>query len=359
MKLHTWTGLMMAGAITAAVAIPTASEATRYVAHGTMVSGPASVRVWVDGGDVFPDYSRVTLWVRPERDCYTSLFLVDTAGFIHVLNVGDGYDDGWLYGGRTYGYRACDLGLDRFDGRGIAYVFAVGSPAPFDYSYYGASVYAGNFGFRIVGDPFVGSREFYMSLLPATCRWDYVGVSYTRFYVREWVRYPSYLCAGGHVRVGDACRYCEPVYASYRCNVAAPYEAIRPVVRYKDQASYNHVVRAEQRSARYEPITQEPARSKSPVVSNGTQRVKNRESAGVAPSTARVKNARVVSTSREIARSAGLDKSRSVSAPVVAHDARSRNDSKQIAYKASSKKSSSLAPQAREKGAAKKVRQAE
>ena len=338
MKLHTWSGLMMAAAITATVAIPATSEATRYVAHGTMVSGPASVRVWVDGGDVFPDYSNVTLFVRPERDCYTSLFLVDTAGFIHVLNVGDGHYDGWLYGSRTYAYRACDLGMDRLDGRGIAYVFAVGSPVPFDYSHYGASIHAGNFGFRIVGDPFVGGREFYMSLLPATCHWDYVGVSFTRFYVREWVRYPSYLCAGGHVRVGDACRHCEPVYASYRCNVAAPYQAMRPVVRYKDQAQYNvqHVVRAAQRSGRYEPIAQGP-----------NSRVKTRE------------NVRVVSTSREIARSAGFEKAKNASAPVVARDNGSRNESRQVAYKSGKSKQSNLAPVARETGAAKKVRQAE
>lgn len=233
MKSHSWLSLALAAVV--ATAIPTDSGATRYVAHGTLVSGPASVRVWVEGGDVFDGYDELTLRVRPERDCYTSLFLVDTAGFIHVLNVNDGYDDGWLYGGRTYGYRACDLGLDRLDGRGIAYVFAVGSPVPFDYSYYGAGVFAGGFGFRVAGDPFVACREFYMSMLPAGCRWDFVGVGYTRFYVREWVRYPSYLCAGGHVRVGDACRHCEPVYTAYRCNVASPYEALRPVVRHKDR----------------------------------------------------------------------------------------------------------------------------
>jgi hypothetical protein len=330
----------MAAAISATAAIPATSEATRYVAHGTM-SGPASVRVWVDGEDVFPDYSNVTLFVRPARDCYTSLFLVDTAGFIHVLNVGDSYDSGWLYGGRTYSFRACDVGMDRLDGRGVAYVFAVGSPVPFDYSYYGASVQAGNFGFRIVGDPFVGGREFYMSLLPASCHWDYVGVGFTRFYVREWVRYPSYLCAGGHVRVGDACRHCEPVYAGYRTSVAAPYEAMRPVVRYKDHsplhANDRHVVRAAHRGARHESIA--PAHG----------RVKTRE------------HVRIVSTSRGIARNAGFEKSRAASAPLLAHDGNGRNESKQIAYKTANPKQSrsSLAPAAREKGAAKKVRQAE
>ena len=296
MKRTTWSGMILAAAVATVVSMPTSSEATRYVAHAT-VTGPVAVRVWVDGGDVFPDYNHVALRVRPDRDCYTSLFLVDTAGFIHVLNVGGPYNDGWLRGGREYAYRACDIGIDRLDGRGIAYVFAVGSPVPFDYSYYGASVYVGGFGFRVVGDPFVGCREFYMSLLPAGCRWDYVGVSYTRFYVREWVRYPSYLCAGGpgvHVHVGDACRTCAPAYASYRCNVAAPYEVIRPTVRYKDQSRHTtemrHVVRSTSESGRHAPVMKSVTRSTSTSVTRDTRTIKTRD------------NARVVSTSREIAR---------------------------------------------------------
>lgn len=330
MKNNTRSALMMAAAIAVTAALPATTQAGRYVAHGTLVSGPAAVRVWVEGGDVFQHYDDVTLWVRPERDCYTSLFLVDTAGFIHVLNV----DDGWLHGGRTYGYRACDLGMERLHGRGISYVFAVGSPVPFDYSHYGASVRVGGFGFRVVGDPFVGCREFYMSLLPANCHWDHVGVGFTRFYVREWVRYPSYLCAGGHVRVGDACHRCEPVYATYRCNVAAPYEAMRPRVRYKENvrhaADVRHVVRA---ADRYQPAREQSVR------------VKTRETV------------RVVSTSREIARSPQLTKSRTT-AQVMSHE-RAGNEPQVLAYKGhGQKQSKSLAQDSREKGARKKARQA-
>ena len=342
MKMHTWNAVMMAAAMGAAT-IPTDSHATRYVAHGTMVSGPATVRVWVDGGDVFSGYGDVTLRVRADRDCYTSLFLVDTDGFIHVLDIDNGYHDGWMYGGRTYGYRACDLGLDRLDGRGIAYVFAVGSPVPFDYSYYGAAVRVGAFGFRIAGDPFVGCREFYMSLLPATCRFDYVGVSFTRFYVREWVRYPSYLCAG-HVRVGDWCRHCEPVYASYRCSVASPYDAMRPVVRYTDRArstaDVTRVVRAVQRGG-YEPI--ERPRTNDRVVAN-TRRVKSQETV------------RVVSTSREIERHVRVETSRPATAPVVARATAAR-ESKPVMYRNHSQQQSKKA--VHQKGAATKARQAE
>jgi hypothetical protein len=197
-----------------------ASHATHFT-----VSGYAGVNVWVDGGDVFDGYEDVTVWLRAERDCYTSLLLVDTAGFIHVLNARAAGDEGWVRGGATYCYRACDLGLDRLDGCGIAYVFGIGSPVPFDYSCYGDGVFVGGFGYRITGDPFVACRDFYVSLLPATCRWDFVGVGYARFYVREWVRYPSYLCAGGpgfHVRVGGGAGF------AMTCTVcAAPIAAPR------------------------------------------------------------------------------------------------------------------------------------
>jgi hypothetical protein len=327
-------GSMMAVAIATAVLLPPKSEANpRYVAHAT-VSGPVGVRVWVEGGDVFPDFNHVTLWLRADRDCYSSLFLVDTAGFIHVLNA----SDGWLYGGRTYGYRACDLGLDRLGGRGIAYVFAVGSPMPFDYSYYGDGVCVNGFGYRVIGDPFTACREFYMSALPATCQWNYVGVSFTRFYVHEWVRYPAYLCASGayHVRVGDNCRDCAAVYATYRCNSAAPYEAMRPVVRYKsDYTSDRHIVRYDNRRT-HETLA--------PLTVKENRRIKAHDMA------------RVVSTSREIARAPRFKPEVRTFAPVEKSAARS-NAQVAVAYKGRGE--SRAVSATREKGAHKKVRDAE
>jgi len=340
MKNTTWMSSMMAVAIATAVLLPPKSEANpRYIAHATM-SGPVGVRVWVEGGDMFPDYNHVTLWLRADRDCYSSLFLVDTAGFVHVLNASDSRLDG----GRTYGYRACDLGLDRLDGRGIAYVFAVGSPMPFDYSYYGDGVCVNGFGYRVIGDPFVACREFYMSALPAACPWDYVGVSFTRFYVREWVRYPSYLCAGGayHVRVGDNCRDCASVYATYRCNSAAPYEAMRPVVRYKSgYTSDRHIVRYDTQARQ----AVAPVRTfKAPVTAKETRRIKAHDMA------------RVVSTSRAIARAPQFKPEVRTFAPAVQKSAARGNAQVAVAYKG---RGESHANATREKGAHKKVRDAE
>jgi hypothetical protein len=347
MKLTHWTGLMMGATVATAMALPVKSEATRYVAHAT-VTTPAALRVWVDGGDMFPDYSHVTLWLRADRDCYSSLFLVDTAGFIHVLNA----RDGWLYGGRTYGYRACDLGLDRLDGRGIAYVFAVGSPVPFDYSSYGDGVCGNGFGYRVVGDPFVASREFYMSTLPANSRWDCVGVSFTRFYVRDWVRYPSYLCAGGpayHVRLGDTCRDCADVYATYRCNAAAPYAAMRPSVRYKSAyAAPRHVVRYDQSQGRdaYAPMAPGQTRRFEPSMAKETRRISAHEMV------------RVVSTSREITRAPQFQPERRAYAPVVTRSNARGAQPEIVAYRGRGE-SRDVITSTREKGAHKKVREAE
>jgi hypothetical protein len=317
--------------------------------HGApfAVAGYAGVNVWVEGGDVFNDYGDVTVWLRAERDCYTSLWLVDTAGFIHVLNPQAACEDGWVRGGSTYCYRACDLGLDRLDGCGIAYVFGVGSPVPFDYSPYGESVFLGGFGYRITGDPFVACRDFYVSLLPATCRWDYVGVGYARFYVREWVRYPSYLCVGGpgfHVRVvGGGCRLCDDVYASYRAHAAAPYEAIRPAKFKREYADGGHVTGRVQ-----------PGRISEPTVARRTTFKESRESHSIAP-------VRVVSTSRTRASETGLrsKETRATGAMSRAPIEHSRSHAmspsrQQTTAKAGAEKSGS-----HEKGTRKKVRQAQ
>jgi hypothetical protein len=251
MKRSTLTRWISVTAIAMAAVVTTAPSS---MASGSqvVVAGHAGVRVWVDGGDIFPSYGDVSIWLRADRDCYTTLFLVDTAGYLHVLLPTSPYDPSWIRGGRTYRYRGCDIGFDRLDGVGIAHVFAVGSPVPFDYSGYGAAVFAGGFGFRVYGDPYVACRDFYLSLLPVTCRWDYVGVSCSRFYVRQWVRYPAYLCCaapGVHVRFGDSCRACSNLYVSYRHSVSDPDDVFRPAARFK--SAYNA------RDTRYVPANRE------------------------------------------------------------------------------------------------------
>ena len=197
-----------------------------------VVTGQADISVWLDGTrDVYADYDDVVVSLRATRDCYATVFVIDTDGYVHIVRPLSPWDRAWIRGGHTYRYTGRELGLAWLPGRGIAHIFAVSSPHPFDYSTYGEAIFAGQFGFRVYGDPFVACREIYISLLPANCGPGFVSVSFARFYIREWTRYPGYLCRGHgglHVRVGDYCRHCAHIYDGYRVHVADPYPVIHP-----------------------------------------------------------------------------------------------------------------------------------
>lgn len=195
-------------------------------------SSAAEIDVWVDERyDVYPSFDEVVISMRPAYDCYVTMFVVDTEGFVHVVYPFSPRSNAFVSGGTTCSYSATELGLDVLGGSGIAYVFAVGSPHRFDYGRYGDSIWVGHFGYRIYGDPYVACREFYASLLPAYDNWDFVGVNCSRFYIREWARYPHYLCHahhGVHVRVGSYCDTCSRIYDGYLRHVADPMGAIAP-----------------------------------------------------------------------------------------------------------------------------------
>lgn len=222
----------LAAASTAALADPPPGRVT--------VTGNIDIHVWLDRPmEIYPSYDDVVLSVRANRGCYASVFVVDTFGYVHVIYPFDPYDDAWIAAGVTYRFRGCDIGLDRLGGRGIVHVFAIGSPFPFDYGEYGEYVFAGRYGYRIYGDPYVACRTFYVSLLPAAYHWDRVGMASVRFYVREWVRYPAYLChcsrpKAAYVRVDGRCPNCGSIYDTYRVHVNDPQVVLRRAPRYKD-----------------------------------------------------------------------------------------------------------------------------
>jgi len=216
-------------AVTAMAAVlgvsPTASASPPLVRAGN-----DEIRVWVDDlWDVYPSYDDVVISIRARHACYATVFVVDTDGYVHVVYPFSPRHNAWVRAGITYRYTAHELGLDALGGAGVAYVFAVGSRDPFDYSYYGDDIFVGRYGYRIWGDPYVACRNVYISLLPAQCQWDMVFVGSARFYVRQWVRYPSYLCranAGVHIRVGNYCRSCSHIYDGYRLHAADPYSVL-------------------------------------------------------------------------------------------------------------------------------------
>lgn len=217
-----------------ALVLGAASPANSTVA----VHAAANVHVWLDNTrDVYQSYDDVVISIQATSDCYATVFVVDTEGFVHIVHPLSPRANAWLYGGHTYRYSGREVGLCGLRGRGVAHVFAITSPYPFDYSHYGAEVFAGGFGYRIYGDPFVACREIYVSLLPASCRWELVGVGFARFYIREWSRYPHYLCGGPgvHVHVGDYCPRCAYIYDAYRVHFADPLVIIHPRVRFSGE----------------------------------------------------------------------------------------------------------------------------
>ncbi len=208
-------------------------------ANAGVVAGRADIEVWVqNAGTVYQSYNDVTISVRAARGCFVTVAVIDTDGFLHVVHPFSPHDNAWLNQGVTYRFSGYDLGLGVLRGRGIAHVFAIGSSYPFDYASFGDAVFTGRFGYRIYGDPYLAGYEFSEGLLPGEYARNYVGLSFARFYVREWRRYPVYLCHGFHsetvhVRTGDYCRRCSHVYDRYRVHVNDPRIAVQ-LPKYKD-----------------------------------------------------------------------------------------------------------------------------
>jgi hypothetical protein len=250
--------MILAVILTGSLLLATASSAgIRVGLRSYDTTHSADVRVWMDGDrtgddyynddqyydddyDVYPSVHDVRLHIRASRDCYATVFAIDTDGYIHVLHPLSPYDDAYLIGGRTYSFLFSDLGFAglAFD-RGIAFVYAVTSPYPFRYTRYGRAVFGASFGFRIYGDPFIAAKQFYLSLMPGWCDRGLIGISYSRFYVREYVRYPSYLCAGWHDHYGSRrlCRGDCSAYRHYRVHSSDPYRVIHPKRKLKREYS--------------------------------------------------------------------------------------------------------------------------
>ncbi len=228
----------------------------------TYATRPADIRVWLEadearyedtyyqnsGYDVYPAVEDVVLNVRASRSCYATVYVVDTAGYIHVVYPMSPYDNTYLRGGRVYSFYLSDFSFGGAFDRGVAYVFAVSSPVRFSYRHYGWGVFAGNFGWQIYGDPYLAARSFYLGLVPLSCDYRVIGVSHARFYVREYVRYPSYLCVGWHDYHGTR-RYCRSgcgIYKQYSVHAKDPYRVLRPAREPRRAAdSYTEIMRTD------------------------------------------------------------------------------------------------------------------
>lgn len=217
----------------------------------TYTSGPADIRVWLADGydhyqagyheyDVYASVDDVVLYVRASRSCYATVYVVDTDGFIHVVHPLAPQGEQFLRGGRVYAFHLADSDFRRYGfDRGVAYVYAVSSPVPFRFADYGWGVFGDNYGYRIYGDPYLAAHEFYESLLLPSCNVSRIGVSHARFYVREYARYPRYLCVGWHDYYGvrHYCRGNCTAYRYYHMHVKDPYVVLRADFRIKHASS--------------------------------------------------------------------------------------------------------------------------
>ncbi|MFQ5511991.1 MAG: hypothetical protein ACE5EO_09095 [Candidatus Krumholzibacteriia bacterium] len=228
-------------------------------------SSPADIQVWLDRQghdgeyydddddygehdgydeyDVYPSANDIVLYFRASRSCYATVYVVDTGGYIHVVHPYSIGDRAFVRGGRVYKIHLGEFGFyaDAFD-RGVAYAFAVSSPIPFDYSYYGAGVFGRGLGFQIWGDPYVASKSFYLSLIAGGCDRGLIGIGHARFYMREYVRYPRYLYVGWNDYYGGrgnsaVCRY-------YNLHARAPHQVLHPKYKLKHRVSqYTRIAR--------------------------------------------------------------------------------------------------------------------
>lgn len=209
-------------------------------------SEPVDVRVWMDRGygqddwdaedrfdyyDVYPAVDDVVLYVHAARNCYATVYVIDTEGFLHVVYPFSPLDNAYLPGGRVHRLHLRDYGFHHgCFRRGVAFAFAVTSPVPFGYASYGMTLFGPRVGFQVYGDPFVAARLFYLSILPRGCEPSFAVVSYARFYVTEYVRYPSYLCPGWHEHHGVR-TYCGgdcAAHRDFRIHAKDPFRVLRP-----------------------------------------------------------------------------------------------------------------------------------
>jgi hypothetical protein len=210
------------------------ANATVYASHRVITGYDTDIRVWLeDEYDIYPSEDNLVFYIRAARDCYATVYVVDTDGFIHVIHPLSPHDNAYIRGGRVYRFNPyrSDIFYSAVP-RGIAYVFAVSSPVPFVYADFGFGIFGGTSSYRIYGDPFIACKRFYLSILPRWVVMDRVSISFSHFYIREWTRFPHYLCRHHHHWAGNGPgHYCDDfdyAYRSYRRHHNDPYQVLRP-----------------------------------------------------------------------------------------------------------------------------------
>jgi hypothetical protein len=188
---------------------------------------PLVIDVWTDEGEgaVYYPGQRIRVYFRASRDCYVTIYNVDTQGYVHLLYPAASSDEHFIMGGVTYRVpsRRAPYDLIVAGPSGIEYVEAVVSMEPFHarlpwyldpqygeweenpWSLYGSDYedYAEDYDYYVErgivrGDPFLAIQSINRRIIPTDYPSSYYATAYTSFYVDRRVNYPRYLCYDCH-----------------------------------------------------------------------------------------------------------------------------------------------------------------
>ncbi|MGH7718437.1 MAG: DUF4384 domain-containing protein [Gemmatimonadaceae bacterium] len=158
-----------------------------------------SVRVWLEGADVYRRGTGARVSFRVEEDAYVVVARIDADGDLQVLYPSHPTDDGYVRGGQTYdipGYGSYTFRVHEYTGLG--YVFALAAQQPFALRRISSGGYwsyrpAGG---RVHGDPHEAFRDFADEVLYDP-RAPY-SLDYATYHVNRRVDYPRFLCYDCH-----------------------------------------------------------------------------------------------------------------------------------------------------------------
>jgi hypothetical protein len=202
-------------------------ERETYIEREPYDHSPLVIDVWTDRGEgaVFYPGQRIRVYFRASRDCYVTIYNVDTQGYVHLLYPAGSFDEHFIMGGVTYRAPSRRAPYDLVVGGppGIEYVEAVASAEPFHsrppwyldpeygewegspWALYGSDYedYAEDYDYYVErgivrGDPFLAIQSINRRIIPTDYPSSYYATAYTSFYVDRRVSYPRYLCYDCH-----------------------------------------------------------------------------------------------------------------------------------------------------------------
>lgn len=217
------------------------------------------IKVWTekDEGAVYRPGEPIKVYFKASRDCYVTLYNIDTEGKVHILFPYGYKESNFVEGDQVY--RLPKLSRHKrlivTGPAGVEYIQAVASlhpfPVPIWPRYYDLSFKLGirfrkgplkagvDYIDRIYGDPFVGMVRIDRLLVPSDFDYGTVVTNFTSFYVGEQVWYPRYLCYDCHRPVHHRPRLFNPyisICTVYEINVYKDWTYPRRILeRYREK----------------------------------------------------------------------------------------------------------------------------